>query len=58
MVARLERRASDWMVMPLLRYADFAGRSQRAEFLGFFVLTRDRDPVGARGFPDRLSGHR
>lgn len=33
-----KRAASDWMVMPLVRYADFDGRSRRTEFVGFVIF--------------------
>lgn len=29
----------DWMIMPLKRYADFAGRSRRKEYWSFVLLT-------------------
>lgn len=33
-----QRSAFDWMVLPLQRYADFSGRSQRQEYWMFYLL--------------------
>lgn len=34
-----ERKATEWMLLPLRRYAEFSGRSPRAEYWWFFLFS-------------------
>ena len=35
----IERKATEWMLLPLRRYAEFSGRSPRAEYWWFFLFS-------------------
>jgi uncharacterized membrane protein YhaH (DUF805 family) len=35
----IERKATEWMLLPLKRYAEFSGRSPRAEYWWFFLFS-------------------